>query len=122
MVQEANKVHNWKITDFLNTSLKSTKIYSSFLIPAVFNCILYVIHFSADLVVAIQHFREGHSIWGWTTICLMYFPALVYLILIVSRPDWWMANDNVFKKKGFIIWFILEIIKFAAFPLFSLYR
>ena len=102
--------------------LKPTEhIYLLCLIPTLVKCILYVVNFSADLVVAVQHFREENPIWGFSTISLIYLPAIVYFVLTVSRPDWWMTDDDKVSKGAFA-WFGLQLCHLIAFPLFALYR
>ena len=122
MTEETDSICRERPTRCLKIPLKSTEqIYLVFLIPTLVNCILYVLHFSADLVVAVQHFREGNPIWGSSTIALIYTPAVAYFILTVSRPDWWMTdNDKV--SKGAFAWFGLQLCHLIAFPLFALYR
>ncbi|XP_043673585.1 uncharacterized protein LOC122631678 [Vespula pensylvanica] len=111
-----------KSSKCLEIPLKSIEqIYLVFLIPTIINCIIYIIHFSADLVVAIQHFRENNPIWGSCTLSLMYAPAIVYFILTISRPDWWMTDDDKLTK-GISIWFFLQICQLIGFPFFALYR
>ncbi|XP_033232151.1 uncharacterized protein LOC117183096 isoform X2 [Belonocnema kinseyi] len=109
-------------TRCLKIPLRSTEqIYLVFLIPTLVNCILYVLNFSADLVVSVQHFREDNPIWGCITIGLIYLPAIVYFVLTVSRPDWWMTDDDKVSKGAFA-WFGLQLCHLIAFPLFALYR
>ncbi|XP_043288528.1 uncharacterized protein [Venturia canescens] len=106
----------------LKVPLKSTEqIYLVFLMPILFGCAVYVINFAADFVVAIQHYREGHPFWAIATIALMYAPAFVYFALTVSRPDWWMTEDESIKD-GVLAWFAMQILQLLAFPLFALYR
>lgn len=111
-----------KPTTCLKIPLKSTEqIYFIFLIPTLINCIIYIVHFSADLVVATQHFRENNPIWASCTLSLMFAPALVYFILTISRPDWWMTEDDKVTK-GVLIWFFLQVCQLIGFPFFALYR
>lgn len=122
MAQNLNTLCNRKSTRYMKIPLKSTEqIYLIFLIPAVINCIIYILHFSADLVVAIQHFRAGNPIWGYCTLAIIYTPALSYFILTVSRPDWWMTDDDKVSK-GILGWFGLQVCQFAGFVFFVLYR
>lgn len=122
MPQEVEVMCERKSTKFFKIPLKSKEqIYLIFLIPALLNCLVYVVHFSADLVVAIQHFREHNSMWGYITISFMYAPALAYFVLTVSRPDWWMSDDDKLYK-GACLWFLLQVAKLIVFPLFALYR
>lgn len=102
--------------------LRSTEqIYLVFLIPTLINCAIYILHLSADVVVAEQHFRESNPIWGSCTVALIYAPAIVYFVLTVSRPDWWMSEDDKISK-GVVTWFALQVCQLFAFPLFALYR
>ncbi|XP_015126344.1 uncharacterized protein LOC107047929 [Diachasma alloeum] len=111
-----------KPTRCLKVPLKSTEqICLVFLIPAVIGCCIYMVHFAADLVVAVQHFREGNPIWGGCTLGLMYAPAVAYFILTVSRPDWWMTEDQKISW-NVVTWFGIQIVQMIAFPLFALYR
>ncbi|XP_014229149.1 uncharacterized protein LOC106653987 [Trichogramma pretiosum] len=107
---------------FLKVPPKSTRqIYLLFLIPAILNCAVYVVNFSADLVVAVQHFKERNPEWGLITMTFMFIPAFAYFVLTVTRPGWWMTEDDK-QNKGGCLWFALQVVKLAAFPLFALYR
>ncbi|XP_078047079.1 uncharacterized protein LOC144475251 isoform X2 [Augochlora pura] len=122
MANDTQSVCKKKSTRFLQVPLKSTEqIYFVFLIPTLIACFVYIIHFSADLVVAIQHFRENNPIWGYCTIGFMYSPAVMYFILTVSRPDWWMTDDDKLAK-GIFVWFCLQLCQLIGFVFFSLYR
>lgn len=108
--------------EYFEVSSKSTKqIYLIFFIPTVVSFCFYITHFAVDLVVALQHFKEHNPVWGCVTIGFMYAPAIVYFILISSKPDWWM-NDDDKHQRGAFLWFLLQICKLIAFPLFSWYR
>ncbi|KAK0085185.1 hypothetical protein PV325_008871 [Microctonus aethiopoides] len=111
-----------KSTRCLKIPLRSTEqIYLIFLLPAILSCCVYITHFGADLVVAIQHFREENPVWGSCTILFIYAPAIAYFILTISRPDWWMT-ENEKVSKGALTWFALQICQLIAFPFFALYR
>ncbi|XP_006614130.1 uncharacterized protein LOC102672338 isoform X1 [Apis dorsata] len=122
MANNLNSICEEKSTRFLQIPLKSTEqIYLIFLIPTIITCVIYIIHFSADLVVAIQHFKENNIIWACCTIIFMYAPAIAYFMLTVSRPDWWMSNDDKLTKSIFC-WFCLQFCHLVGFVLFALYR
>ncbi|XP_015584724.1 uncharacterized protein LOC107262737 isoform X1 [Cephus cinctus] len=122
MVNKSSPICQAKAMRCLKVPLKSTEqIYLVFLIPTLVNCCVYVIHFSMDLVTAEQHFKEGNPVWGSCTIALMYSPAIAYFVLTVSRPDWWMTEDDKLTK-GIVMWFLLQLCQLIAFPLFALYR
>lgn len=122
MANDLDSVCKRKSTRFMQIPLKSTEqIYLIFLIPTLITCFIYIIHFSADLVVAIQHFKEYNLVWGCCTIGFMYAPAIAYFMLTVSRPDWWMSNDDKLTKSTFY-WFSLQLCQLVVFVFFSLYR
>ena len=122
MASDLDSVCKKKSTRFMQIPLKSTEqIYLIFLIPTLITCFVYIIHFSADLVVAIQHFKEHNLVWGCCTIGFMYAPAIAYFMLTVSRPDWWMSNDDKLTKSIFY-WFSLQLCQLVVFVFFSLYR
>lgn len=122
MAETSAEICQKKSTRYLNVPLNSKEqIYLIFLIPAIVNCLVYLVHFLADLVVAVQHFREHNPIWACITIGFMYAPALAYFLLTVSRPDWWMTDDDKLHKGAFL-WFLLQVAKLIAFPVFALYR
>lgn len=119
---EANTVCRRKSTRCMKIPLKSTEqIYLVFLVPTLINCVVYIIHFAADLVVAIQHFKEDNPLWGMATLTFIYAPALIYFVLTVSRPDWWMTEDDKVSK-GVLGWFALQACHFVGFAFFVLYR
>lgn len=106
----------------MKVPLKSTEqIYLIFLVPAVISCFVYIVHFSADLVVAIEHFKENNPLWGFGTLIIIYAPAFMYFILTISRPDWWMTDDDKVSK-GVLGWFGLQVCQFVGFVFFALYR
>jgi len=118
----ANTLCYRKSTRCMKVPLKSTEqIYLIFLVPTLINCFVYIIHFAADLVVAIQHFKEQNPLWGISTLIFIYIPALVYFVLTVSRPDWWMTEDDKLSK-GVLGWFALQVCQFIGFVFFVLYR
>ena len=122
MAQETEEICQSKSTRCFKVPLKPTEqIVLIFLIPTIINCYIYVLHFASDLVVAVQHFREHNPVWACITIAFMYAPALAYFVLTVSRPDWWMTDDDKLYKGAFL-WFLLQVVKLITFPLFALYR
>lgn len=122
MAQESTALCHRKSTCCMKIPLKSTEqIYLIFLIPTLINCFIYIVNFAADLVVAIQHFKEENPLWGAGTIAIMYAPALTYFILTISRPDWWMTDDDKVSK-GALRWFALQVFHFVGFVFFVLYR
>lgn len=120
---ESTEEISWnKSVEQFKVPLKSTEqIYFLFLIPTIVSCFIYVANFALDLVVAGQHFKEFNPVWGWVTIGIMYAPVAAYFIITVSRPDWWMTNEDKLHK-GVFFWFLLQILKLIVFPLFALYR
>lgn len=122
MAQESTTLCHRKSTSYMKIPLKSTEqIYLVFLIPILINCFIYILNISADLVVAIQHFREDNPLWGACTIAIIYAPALTYFILTISRPDWWMTDDDKVLI-GVFGWFVLQLLQFFGFVFFVLYR
>jgi len=122
MAQDSMMLCHKKSMHCMKIPLRSTEqIYLIFLLPAVINCLIYIVHFSADLVVAIQHFKEENPIWGSCTLAIMYAPALTYFILTISRPDWWMTDDDKISK-GILSWFILQLCQLMGFVFYVLYR
>ncbi|XP_077275048.1 uncharacterized protein LOC143904327 isoform X2 [Temnothorax americanus] len=118
----ANTLCHRKSTRCMKIPLKSTEqIYLIFLVPTLVNCFVYIIHFAADFVVAIQHFKEENPLWGMSTLAIIYAPALMYFILTVSRPDWWMTEGDKVSK-GVLGWFGLQVCQFIGFVFFVLYR
>lgn len=122
MTEASEEICQEKSTRYLRVPLKSKEqIYLIFLIPAIVNCLVYIVHFSADLMVAVQHFREQNPVWGCITIGFVCAPALAYFVLTVSRPDWWMTDDDKLHRGAFV-WFLLQLAKLIVFPFFALYR
>lgn len=122
MAQESTTLCHRKSTSYMKIPLKSTEqIYLVFLIPTLINCFIYILNISADLVVAIQHFREDNPLWGICTITIIYAPALTYFILTISRPDWWMTDDDKVLI-GVFGWFVLQLLQLFGFVFFVLYR
>lgn len=122
MVAKSGPICQRRSTHCMRLPLRSTEqIYLVFLIPTLIGCAVYTINFAADFVVAIQHFGQGDPIWGSCTFGIMYAPAVAYFVLTVSRPDWWMSEEEKLTK-GIVTWFILQILQLFLFPIFVLYR
>ncbi|XP_032678262.1 uncharacterized protein LOC116847406 isoform X1 [Odontomachus brunneus] len=122
MAQDLNTLCHRKSMRCMKVPLKSTEqIYLIFLVPAVISCLIYIVHFSSDLVVAIEHFKDNNPIWGSCTLTIIYAPALSYFMLTVSRPDWWMTDDDKVSK-GILGWFGLQVCHLIGFVFFALYR
>lgn len=92
-----------------------------FLMPAVVNCLLYIMQFAADFVVAMQHFKEQNFGWGWVTLAFICAPAVVYFLLTIARPDWWRTEEEE-STSELCIWFLLQLSCLVAFPLYALFR
>ncbi|XP_014204092.1 uncharacterized protein LOC106636260 [Copidosoma floridanum] len=122
MTREVNEICQRKSTRYMKIPLKSREqVYLVFLVPTIISCLVYVLHFAADLVVALQHYRENNPAWACITVGFMYAPAVAYFVLTISRPDWWMTDDDKLHKGAFL-WCLMQIAKLVAFPFFALYR
>ncbi|XP_017769825.1 PREDICTED: uncharacterized protein LOC108557701 [Nicrophorus vespilloides] len=94
--------------------------YLNYLLPSVFGCAMYVVHFAVDLGLVYRLYKEDEAIWAGLSIFFMYLPALACFTLTVSSCDMWPEYER-FGCKSFK-WIVTKIIEHAFFPIWSMWR
>jgi len=59
----------------------------------LFGIILYVVDVGSDVMAAVDHFQEGHPVWGSLTITFVVLPALCWAA--VSGTHWYTYQYDV---------------------------
>uniref|UniRef100_A0A182XVE3 XK-related protein n=1 Tax=Anopheles stephensi TaxID=30069 RepID=A0A182XVE3_ANOST len=97
-----------------------TQIVMTFLVPVIFELMVYIVLTTADILVTIEHFRNGNPAWGWFTLALIWLPSLVCFCSIVSTPERW--PDQIGCDKCTAVFLFNNIAILVFFPLAALYR
>ena len=63
----------------------------------VFGIILYVVDVGSDIMAAVDHFQEGHPVWGSLTITFVILPAFCWAA--VSWTFWNTTEDVTTKRR-----------------------
>jgi len=63
----------------------------------IFGIILYLVDIGSDILAAIDHFQEGHPIWGSLALTFVVLPALCWAA--VSWSWWYTYDPNSTKSK-----------------------
>jgi len=95
------------------------QIWVYFLLATGFKSAIYTFDLASGIAVVNEHYQAGYYGWGTITLFLMYFPSLVFFILIVSRPDLWDEQDGIL---GAAKWFGYRIAQLLAYPIWVMYR
>ncbi|XP_049532165.1 uncharacterized protein LOC125949293 [Anopheles darlingi] len=97
-----------------------TQIVMTFLVPVIFEMLVYIVLTTADVLVTIEHFRNGNTAWGWTTLALIWLPSIVCFCSIISTPERWPEAIGCDERTGRFVFKNLAIL--LLFPLAALYR
>ncbi|XP_052889744.1 uncharacterized protein LOC128298052 [Anopheles moucheti] len=97
-----------------------TQIVMTFLVPVIFELMVYIVLTTADILVTVEHFRNGNPSWGWFTLALIWLPSLVCFCSIVSTPERWPDQMGCDERTGRFLFINIAILVF--FPLAALYR
>jgi len=95
------------------------QIWVYFLVATVFKSAIYAFDLASGIAVVNEHYKAGFYGWGTITLFLMYFPSLVFFIVIISRPDLWDGQDGI---PGTAKWFGYRIAQLLAYPIWVMYR
>lgn len=57
-----------------------------------FGIVLYIVDVGSDILAALDHFEEGHPIWGSLVITFVVLPALCWAA--VSWTEWYYDEDE----------------------------
>lgn len=97
-----------------------TQIVATFLVPVIFELMLYIVLTTADILITVEHFRNGAPTWAWFTLTLIWLPAVVCFCSIVSTPERWPERIGFDERTGRFLFNQVAILVF--FPLAALYR
>lgn len=65
------------------------QIVFSFLVPVIFELLVYTVVITADVLVVVEHFRNGHPTWAWFSLSFMWLPAITCFSAVLSSPSQW---------------------------------
>ncbi|KFB40903.1 hypothetical protein ZHAS_00008452 [Anopheles sinensis] len=97
-----------------------TQVVMTFLVPVIFEMMVYIVLTTADVLVTVEHFRNGNTSWGWFTLSLIWLPSVVCFCSIVSTPERWPEQIGCDKRTGQFLFKNIAIL--LLFPLAALYR
>jgi hypothetical protein len=118
---ECNKsVLDTKPQEIFGYSLTAKQqIWVYFIVATGLKSAIYAFDLASGIAVVNEHYKAGDNVWGTLTLLLMYFPSLVFFIVIISRPDLWDEQDGI---PGTAKWFSFRIAQFIAYPIWVMYR
>uniref|UniRef100_A0A182R754 XK-related protein n=1 Tax=Anopheles funestus TaxID=62324 RepID=A0A182R754_ANOFN len=97
-----------------------TQIVMTFLVPVIFELMVYIVLTTADILVTVEHFRNGNPSWGWFTLSLIWLPSVVCFCSIISTPERWPELIGCDERTSHFLITNIGILLF--FPLAALYR
>ncbi|XP_053673688.1 uncharacterized protein LOC128723945 [Anopheles nili] len=97
-----------------------TQLVVTFLVPVIFELMVYIVLMTADILVAMEHFNNGNTSWGWFTLSLICLPSIVCFCSIISNPERWPEEIGFDQRTGWFLFHNFAILVF--FPLAALYR
>uniref|UniRef100_A0A182MIQ1 XK-related protein n=1 Tax=Anopheles culicifacies TaxID=139723 RepID=A0A182MIQ1_9DIPT len=97
-----------------------TQIVMTFLVPVIFELLVYIVLTTADILVTIEHFRNGNPTWGWFTLSLIWLPSVVCFCSIISTPERWPEQIGCDERTWHFLFANIAILVF--FPFAALYR
>lgn len=92
----------------------------NYLLPSVFSCILYILVFSSDVGMVFRHYKDDNPIWASVTLFVMYLPAIISYVLIVS--DWLLWPEMYGCSLLNITWFTIKTLEHLLFPVWAMWR
>jgi len=102
-----------------HTMTVKQQIWVYFLVATAFKSAIYAFDLASGIAVVNEHYQAGYYGWGTITLFLMYFPSLVFFIIIVSKPHLWDEQDGI---PGTAKWFGFRIAQLFAYPIWVMYR
>uniref|UniRef100_A0A182PT99 XK-related protein n=1 Tax=Anopheles epiroticus TaxID=199890 RepID=A0A182PT99_9DIPT len=97
-----------------------TQIVMTFLVPVIFELMVYIVLTTADILITVEHFRNGNPTWAWFTLTLIWLPSVVCFCSIVSTPERWPEQIGCDERTGRFLFNNVAILVF--FPFAALYR
>ncbi|XP_053682000.1 uncharacterized protein LOC128732707 [Sabethes cyaneus] len=97
-----------------------TQIVLGFLVPVVFELLVYIVVTTADILVVIEHFHNGNPAWAWFTLALVWLPAIACFSAILSSPSHWPEAVGCDERTWRFIGKNLLVL--LLFPVAAIYR
>ncbi|XP_058456259.1 uncharacterized protein LOC131433697 [Malaya genurostris] len=97
-----------------------TQIVLSFLIPVIFELLVYTVVMTADVLVTIEHFRNENQTWAWLTLSFMWLPAVACFSAILSSPSQWPETVGCDERTGKFV--LKNLLVLTLFPVAAVYR
>ncbi|XP_062537338.1 uncharacterized protein LOC134205750 [Armigeres subalbatus] len=97
-----------------------TQIVFSFLIPVIFELLVYTVVITADVLVVVEHFRNGNPTWAWLSLSFMWLPAVACFAAVLSSPSQWPetvgCDGRTLRFAG------KDVLILVFFPVAAVYR
>lgn len=123
---QINKVENdypkqfKKPTTLLRKQLTNKQqVWSNYLVPNMMTSLIYILNFTADLCLAIQHYREENYVYASITFFLTYVPAIGSIFFTLSDVNAW-PGDNCSCEN--FKWLFGKLGEHLLFPIWAMYR
>ncbi|KAL1400987.1 hypothetical protein pipiens_006981 [Culex pipiens pipiens] len=97
-----------------------TQIVLSFLIPVVFELLVYCVLMTADVIVVVEHFRNGNPSWAWFTLAFMWLPAVSCFASVLSSPSQWPETVGCDERTARFV--AKHLLVLTLFPVAAFYR
>ncbi|XP_021693472.1 uncharacterized protein LOC5569644 [Aedes aegypti] len=97
-----------------------TQIVFSFLIPVIFELLVYTVVITADVLVVVEHFRNDNPTWAWFTLSFMWLPAIACFAAVLSSPSQWPETIGFDERTLRFVEKNLLVLVF--FPVAAVYR
>lgn len=108
-------------TTFLHYPLnKKQDIKHNLLIPLCVSCVVYMIHFAADIVLAYQHHNTENEFYRSLTLLWVFLPVIASFVLTVSNLKLWPEEEG-FGRLSFK-WLGVRILQHLLFPVWAMFR
>lgn len=103
-----------------------TQICLSCLATTILHLLVYLVVTTADIGVAVQHFRDDNQLYGSLTLALWYLPAIACFCSIVTSPWQWPETSSTGDSDG-CNWqngkfFGKQLFNLLLFPFSAVYR
>lgn len=97
-----------------------TQIVLSFLVPVVFELLVYCVLMTADVIVVVEHFRNGNPSWAWFTLAFMWLPAVSCFASVLSSPSQWPETVGCDERTARFV--AKHLLVLTLFPVAAFYR
>ncbi|XP_055642370.1 uncharacterized protein LOC129779120 [Toxorhynchites rutilus septentrionalis] len=97
-----------------------SQIVLSFMVPVIFEFIVYVVVMTADILVVVEHFRNDNNTWAWLTLCLIWIPTIASFSTVLSSPSHWPETIGCDGLTGRFVG--KHLLLLLLFPVAAIYR